>query len=270
MLFLVATPIGHLADFSKRAITTLQECDLILCEDTRHSRVLLQAYAIDKPLAAFHQFNEKGREEEILQKLEEGKQIALLSDAGTPLISDPGCSLVQACIKRGLPFTAIPGPCSVIQALVLSGFEAARFQFIGFLPRTKGDCTEALHHALFYPGTTIAFESPQRLVDSLEIISSLDPNREVAIARELTKTYEECLRGTAVELIAHFQAIPPRGEIVLLLKEGKPPQENIDVEELVVLLQELHALSLKEAIKMAAKLKNVPKRDVYQQFHKSP
>jgi 16S rRNA (cytidine1402-2'-O)-methyltransferase len=267
MLFLIATPIGNLGDFSRRAIETLQECDVVLSEDTRHSKILLTSYGIHKPLLAFHQFNEATREEDILERLSQGIKIAMLSDAGTPLISDPGLSLVQACIREKIPFTAIPGPCSVIQALVLSGFDTASFQFIGFLPRKEGSLKEALRRALYYLGTTLAFESPQRLLDTLALIQELDPLRELAVAREMTKTYEECLRGTASQLLEYFSGKTPKGEIVLAIKEGKTPEEPLALEELVPLLQELHGLSLKEAIKLAAKLKQIPKRDVYKKFH---
>ena len=267
MLFVIATPIGHLADISQRALDTLRGCDLILCEDTRHSSILLHHYAIDKPLLAFHSFNEKKSEENILQKLRDGQTIALISDAGTPLISDPGQALVQACIKQNLPWTALPGPCSVIQALLLSGFSAENFQFIGFLPRETGPRQEALRRALYYRGTTIIFESPQRLIATLKVIETLDPPRTLAVARELTKTYEECLRGTAAELLVHFQEKEPRGEIILLVQEGKPPENDIGIEELVGLLQECNGLSLKEAIKTAAHFKHLPKSDVYRTIH---
>jgi 16S rRNA (cytidine1402-2'-O)-methyltransferase len=228
----------------------------------------LRHYGISKPLAAFHQFNEREREQQILEKLKEGQTIALLSDAGTPLISDPGLLLVRACIKQSIPFTALPGPCSVIQALVLSGFGTSRFQFIGFLPKETMPLKETLHRALFYRGTTIAFESPQRLISTLEHLLTLDPERELAVARELTKTFEECPRGTPSALLAKFKEQEPRGEIVLLISEGSLPEETLGVEELISLLQEFHGLSLKEAIKLAAKFKGIPKRDVYRQVHK--
>jgi 16S rRNA (cytidine1402-2'-O)-methyltransferase len=268
MLLIIATPIGHLADISQRALASLRACDYILCEDTRHSQILLQHYGIDKPLHSFHQFNEKKQQERVLQDLEQGRVIALISDAGSPLISDPGFFLVQECIQRNLAISAIPGPCSLILALQLSGFNPARFQFIGFLPRETGPLNEALRRALFYSGTTIAFESPQRLIGTLQIIQSLDPVRRLAIARELTKTFEECRRGNSAELLVYFQEHEPRGEIIVLIEEGTPPQIEMNVEELVSLLQEMHGLSLKEAIKAAAHLKNMPKRDVYRQIHR--
>jgi len=267
VLVIISTPIGNLADLSYRAVETLQQSDLILCEDTRHSGILLSHYQIKKPLLAFHQFNEKEKESHIFNELEKGKQVALISDAGTPLISDPGEALVKSCIARNIPITAIPGACSPIQALLLSGFETARFQFIGFLPREKNKISEVLHRALFYKGTTIAFESPRRLLKTLLKINRLNPTREIAIARELTKIYEECRRGTASELLNHYSTQEPRGEIILLIREGNMEHDEIELEELLKLLQELHGLTLKEAIKLAAKVKKIPKKVVYQSVH---
>lgn len=264
MLYLVSTPIGNLEDISKRALSVLEAADLILCEDTRRSSILLQRYEIKKPLIPFHKFNEKGAEARVLDDLRAGKQVALVSDAGTPCINDPGQALVQACIEEGIPFTAIPGPCSLIQALVLSGFDTTKFQFVGFLPR-KGQ--EALRSLLSYPGTSIGFESPERLVETLKSLGELAPERRVAVAREMTKTFEECRRGKALEVAAHYEQKPPKGEIVIVVEGGKLPEEELPLDELLTLLQELHGLSLKEAIKLAAKLKNLPKSAVYKQAH---
>lgn len=264
MLFIIATPIGHLEDISRRALECLQSCDAILCEDTRRSSILLNRYEIQKKLISYHKFKEKEALNWILNDLEAGRNFALISDAGTPCINDPGQILVAACIEKKLPFTVIPGPCSLINALLLSGFDTTRFQFIGFLPR-KPDLL--LKQSLCYPGTTIAFESPERLIDTLQVIETIDPIRRLAIAREMTKTFEECRRGSATELIAHFTTHPPRGEIVLAIAEGKVPEEEIPIEELVQMLQELHGLPLKEAIKQAARMKNLPKSAVYRQIH---
>lgn len=260
MLFVVATPIGNLDDLSKRALETLESADLILCEDTRRSSILLDRYGIKKKLIPYHKFTEKELLERILLELQGGKNLALISDAGTPCINDPGQILVDACIEKGIPVSAIPGPCSVIQALVLSGFDTKRFQFLGFLPKKP---LNELRQAMSYPGTSVAFESPERLIETLELI---DGEREVAVVREMTKTFEECRRGKASQLLAHFRAHPPRGEIVLVIGEGKWA-DDLSLEELVEMLQELHGLSLKEAIKQAARFKDVPKRDVYKKFH---
>jgi 16S rRNA (cytidine1402-2'-O)-methyltransferase len=263
MLIVVATPIGNLEDISKRALDALASCDAILCEDTRHSRILLDRYGIQKPLVAYHKFKEKALLEKILEELEGGKNLALVSDAGTPCINDPGRLLVEACHERGLAVTAIPGPCSVIQGLVLSGFETEAFQFIGFLPK-KGE--GALRRAMGYPGTTVALESPERLVGTLEAIEAIDGERKIAVVREMTKTFEECKRGVAKELLAHYRAHAPRGEIVLVWEGGKIG-DDLSVEETVQMLQEGFGMSLKEAIPAAAKLKNLPKREVYRKFH---
>lgn len=264
MLYLVSTPIGNLDDISKRALATLELCDLIFCEDTRRSAILLDRYGIKKRLIPYHKFNEKKSLEQIVNDLESGQNIALISDAGTPCINDPGLILVEACIEKKIPFTLIPGACSPIQALVLSGMDTSRFQVIGFLPK---NAKKTLEQALGYPGTTVALESPSRILETLEDIQKIDPKRRLAVAREMTKTFEECLRGTAGQLIDHFKVHAPRGEIVLVIEGGTLPQEDIPIQELVEMLQELHGLSLKEAIKSAARFKKLPKRDVYKQIH---
>ena len=260
MLFVISTPIGNLGDISKRALETLESCDAILCEDTRRSSILLDRYGIKKPLISYHKFKEKESLERILEELASGKVLGLVSDAGTPCINDPGRILVEACAERGIQVNAIPGPCSLIQALVLSGFDTERFQFIGFLPKKP---QTVLRETESYPGTTVAFESPERLIETLGLI---DPERQIAVAREMTKTFEECRKGRAKELLDHFRAHPPRGEIVLILSEGKIP-DDLGLEELVEMLQNFHGLSLKEAIKQAARFKDLPKRDVYKKFH---
>lgn len=221
MLILVPTPIGNLADFTQRAIDCLCACDYILCEDTRHSLKLLKAYSIEKPLKSFHAFNEAKIEERIVQDLREGKQIALLSDAGTPLIADPGYALVRRCIQEELPVSALPGPCAAILALVLSGFPPLPFQCVGFLPKRKGLRT-MLRQLLEYSGTSIAYESPHRIQKTLSLLVELDPERRVCVARELTKMYEELIRGTARDVLARLPS--PRGEYVLLIAP-KPAQK---------------------------------------------
>jgi 16S rRNA (cytidine1402-2'-O)-methyltransferase len=259
LLIIVATPIGNLEDLSPRALAALRAADAILCEDTRRTLILLDRFQIKKSLLPYHKFNEQESRDAILSRLEAGQTLALVSDAGTPCINDPGQRLVAACQEKGLAVQAIPGPCSIIQALVLSGFDTSQFQFIGFLPKKP---KAALKRAMGYPGTTVAFESPERLVDTLALI---DPAREVAVVREMTKIHEECRKGLAGELLAHFQQKPPRGEIVLLIGQGPLPSD-LTLQELVEMLQELHGLSLKEAIKEAAHLQKVPKREVYKQF----
>ena len=265
MLYLIATPIGNLADITLRALDVLKGVDAVLCEDTRRSRILLERHGIDRPLVSHHKFNEQKSLEPILERLRRGGRLALISDAGTPCLNDPGAALVQACIAEGLPFTALPGPCSPIMALLLSGFDAARFQFVGFLPRKPEEMLRAL---VGYPGTSIAFESPERLIDTLEDLTRLDPSRRVAVVREMTKTFEECKRGPVCEVLSYFREKGVKGEICLVIAGGKFPDE-MPLDELVELLQELHGLTLKEAIKLAAKLKKMPKSEVYSHFHSS-
>ncbi len=264
MLYLIATPIGNLQDITYRAIAALSECDLILCENPKHSSILLREYKIKAPTYPFHQHNEKKTEEIVLEKLEARQKVALISDAGTPLISDPGKALVQACIEKKIPFTSLPGPCSPIVALTLSGLDASCFQFIGFLPKPLQKHNLTLKKALYYPGTTICFESPQRVVKTLQVLEKLDPTRELALCRELTKVFEECLRGTAADLLTHFSKKPPKGEMVLLISEGKPPETELELDQLLEILQQEHGLSKKEALKMAAKLLDKPKNYLYQ------
>lgn len=264
MLSIIATPIGNLDDITARALKALQECDAVLCEDTRRSSILLQKFEIQKPLISYHLFKEKQALESVIRRLMEGQNLTLISDAGTPCINDPGLILVQECIKRNIPFTALPGPCSVIQALVLSGIETERFQFIGYLPRKPQD---ALQLALCYPGTTICFESPERLMASLRALEKLDPLRKIAVVREMTKIYEEVIRGDVGFVRDHFEKIAPRGEIVIVIAPGKMCEEEMDLDVLIDMLKDLHGLSFKEAIKMAAKLKKTPKSSIYKQAH---
>jgi 16S rRNA (cytidine1402-2'-O)-methyltransferase len=268
VLYLVSTPIGNLADLTYRAVTVLKTCDYILCEDTRHSRFLLDHYQIQAPLKSFHKFNESSAEDLIIEDLKNGKTIALISDAGTPLISDPGQELVTRCRTEGIPITALPGACAVIDALVLSGLPAAPFQFIGFLPKKEKELQTVLSQALLYNGTTIAYESPHRIQETLSAIDLLSSDRKLCVARELTKMHEECLLGTAKELLLKFEKHSPRGEMVLMIS---PPSESISYEhlslqELVEMLQQDLHLSKQEAIKMAAQMRHIPKREVYKHF----
>jgi 16S rRNA (cytidine1402-2'-O)-methyltransferase len=264
MLYLIATPIGNLEDITLRALDALRASDAVLCEDTRRSKILLDRYQIEKPLYSYHKFNETKNLNIILERLRAGEVISLISDAGTPCLNDPGSILVKACIEEGLPFTALPGPCSVINALLLSGFDAARFQFLGFLPKKP---SETLRSALFFPGTTLAFDSPERLLDTLEVMHTLAPQRLLAVAREMTKTFEECKRGVASDLIAYFSKKQVKGEICIAIEGAPLPIDSTPLDELIALIQEFHGLDLKEAIKLAAKIKNVPKSEVYRHFH---
>jgi 16S rRNA (cytidine1402-2'-O)-methyltransferase len=218
MLFLIATPIGNLADFTFRALQTLEECDYLLCEDTRRSSILLKHYQVlKKPLRSFYKFNERAKEERILRDLEEGKKIGLLSDAGTPGIADPGVRLVMRCRERGIPVTPIPGACAAIVALSASGLETDRFQFVGFLPRTKGKLKKRVEELLTYPGTSICYVAPHRIREAIEAIASVAPERKCVLAREVTKKFETFLSAPAGELQLKLTQMPLKGEMVLLI-----------------------------------------------------
>lgn len=269
MLYLVATPIGNLSDLSLRAIETLKACDYILCEDTRHSSILLQHYQIHKPLQSFHKFNEAKRESAILSDLKKGLNIALISDAGTPGIADPGADLVTLCRSEGIPVTAIPGPCAAIMALSISGLSTERFQFVGFLPKKESELKELLLEILIFPGTSICYEAPHRIAETMQMLAMLAPERRVVIARELTKTYEEVLSGKAEELLGLVQTTPPRGEIVLLIEKGThEPWKEWSIEEHVGYLQSQYHMALSEALKLVAELRHIPKKDVYKIVHR--
>ena len=218
MLYLVATPIGNLGDITFRAVEILKSCDYILCEDTRHSLRLLQHYSIQKPLISYHMFNEASREQKVIADLEAGKNIALISDAGTPGIADPGMRLVKKCRDENLKVEAIPGACAAIQAITCSGMSTERFQFWGFLPKTSGRLQTQLEDILKYPGTTICYETPHRLLKVLEVLKRLAPERKICVARELTKKFEEVLSGTPSELLLEWKNRSVKGEIVLLIK----------------------------------------------------
>lgn len=265
MLTLVATPIGNLEDISARALKALTDADAILAEDTRRSQILLSRYKIATPLISYHQFKEKSSLSTILSELKKGKKFALISDAGTPCINDPGQILVDACHTEGILVSAIPGPSSPIMALSLSGFAFERFQYLGFLPKKA---KEALKEACFYPGVTVAFESPERLVKTLKILLEIAPQRRVAVIREMTKVYEEVRRGAVEEVLAHYEKRAPQGEIVIVLEEGDPPEEALEPEKLIELLQKFYGFSLKEAIKIGAKLQKRPKKEVYRKVLK--
>lgn len=265
MLYLISTPIGNLKDISFRAIHTLKSCHYILCEDTRHSQKLLHHYEIKQKLISHHQFNEASREDQIIKDLKEGLEIGIISDAGTPGISDPGIRLVKRCKQENIPVVSIPGACAAICAITCSGLDTDKFQYLGFLPKKESELHRTLIGTLQYTGTSICYESPKRLKNVLRKIAELDPNREIVIARELTKKFEEVRLGLAKDLTD----IPePKGEIVLLISPNKEdnPWKALSPEEHVTWLEETYKLSKKDAIKMTAEMRGVPKRDIYNKY----
>src|SRR6266700_1692994 len=217
MLFIVATPIGNLGDITLRAVEVLKSADVIAAEDTRHSGLLLKHLEIKKPFVSYHEHNEAARTTELVERLGRGEDVALITDAGTPGLSDHGLRLIRECIKRELPFTIIPGASSILTALLGSGFSTEKFSFRGFLPVKSGQRERELRAAAERDETAIFFESPYRLTKTLAACIDIMPERQLCVARELTKKFEEFRRGAAGELLAHYQAHPPKGEIVLLI-----------------------------------------------------
>ena len=217
MLYVVATPIGNLGDITLRALEVLKLVDVIAAEDTRHSGMLLKHFEIKKQFLSYHEYNEAMRTIQLIERLAAGEDVALITDAGTPGLSDPGARLIHECIKRNLPFTIIPGPSSILAALVGSGFSTERFCFRGFLPVKRGQRERELRAAVDREETTIFFESPYRLTRTLAVCIDIMPDRRLCVARELTKKFEEFRRGSASELLAHYETHSPKGEIVLVV-----------------------------------------------------
>src|SRR6266436_4275170 len=217
MLFVVATPIGNLGDITLRAVEVLKSVDVIAAEDTRNSGLLLKHLEIKKPFISSHAHNQAARTTELVERLGRGENVALITDSGMPGLSDPGVRLIRECIKRELPFTIIPGPSSILTALLGSGFSTEKFSFRGFLPVKSGQRERELVAATKRDETTIFFESPYCLTKTLSACIDIMPDRQLCVARELTKKFEEFRRGTARELLAHYEAHAPKGEILLLV-----------------------------------------------------
>jgi 16S rRNA (cytidine1402-2'-O)-methyltransferase len=217
MLFLVGSPIGNLSDITLRAIAVLKEVTLIAAEDTRRSSILLKRFEISTPLVSFHEHNEARRTNELVEKMRTGENVALITDAGMPSISDPGYRIVRACIEGGIRVEVIPGPSAVLTALAGSGLPTDRFFFGGFLPVKSGQRARELFAALAREVTSVYFESPHRLIRSLEVICRADPTRLICVARELTKLFEEYRRGEVGTVLSHYETHPPKGEITLVI-----------------------------------------------------
>lgn len=265
-LYLCATPIGNLQDITLRVLETLKTVDLIACEDTRKTLQLLNHFSISKPVTSYYEHNKMVKGDVLLQQLKEGKNIALVSDAGMPGISDPGYDLVQQCLEEDIPFTVLPGAVAAVTGLVLSGLPTQRFAFEGFIPRVKKERLQFFQNLRQEERTMIFYESPHRLEDTLKTMAEVFPDRPMAAARELTKKFEEIVRGTPSEVLAHFAEQGIRGEFVLLLHGAEPaePEErdiNWAVARTVQLEQE--GIAQKDAIKQAAKEAGLSKRDVY-------
>jgi 16S rRNA (cytidine1402-2'-O)-methyltransferase len=232
-LVVCPTPIGNLEDVTLRVLAALREADVVACEDTRRTRVLLDRYGVAGKLVSYHEHNERARSDELVAQMRDGATVALVSDAGMPLVSDPGLILVQACMAAGLGVEVLPGPSAALSALVASGLAADRWQFVGFLPRKKSE----LQRMLATPDTFVAFESPRRLAASLHELAAADPTRLTAVCRELTKLHEEIVRGTAAELAARYHGDPPKGEIVLVV--GPATAKTVEIEQPLRALRKL-------------------------------
>lgn len=265
VLYLIATPIGNLEDITARALRLLREVDVIAAEDTRVTRKLLAHFDIHTPLTAYHAHSDTRRGDRLVATLLEGKSIALVSDAGTPCISDPGAELVEAAIEAGIRVEPIPGANALLSALIASGLPAGRFIFDGFLPRSN-DRRERIKEAAYETRTLILYEAPIRLVETLtELAKVCGENRRAAVAREITKKFEEFVRGTLSEIIAHFKATPPRGECVIIIEGTKEPRPEEAPPDSEALLRDAlqRGLSPSAAAREVARAAGLPRNAVY-------
>lgn len=267
ILYIVATPIGNLDDISQRALKILQEADIVAAEDTRHSKKLLQAYQISTPMVSLHEHNEASRAQELVNRLAKGQRIALISDAGTPLISDPGYVLVSEVRAQGYQVVPIPGACAAVAALCAAGLPTDRFLFVGFLPQKNSPRRQALENVLQEPCTLVLYESPRRIIELLQLINELDAQRTVCLAKELTKTFERFFTGCAADLLRQLEDDPDlqKGEWVVLLAGCDKPEELV-IPPAVLDAVELAArdLPLKKACELVARLTDRKKNALYQ------
>jgi 16S rRNA (cytidine1402-2'-O)-methyltransferase len=264
-LVVCPTPIGNLQDVTLRVLAVLGEADVVACEDTRHTRVLLERHGLAPRLVSFHEHNERARAGELLERVRRGELVALVSDAGTPIVSDPGFVLLRGCLDAGLPVEVLPGPSAVVTALVASGLPAERWQFAGFLPRKRAELEDLLMHA---GETLVAFESPRRLAATLRLLAARDPERPLAVCRELTKRHEEIRRGSAGELASSYGtgAGATRGEVVLVI--GAASRWRPAREQAVAAVRELVAAGARsrQAARSVATLTGVRANELYREL----
>ena len=269
-LYLVATPIGNLEDITLRALRVLKEADLIACEDTRQTQKLLQHYVIHKEMVSYHAHNELTRAPELVIQLEEGAQVALVSDAGTPVVSDPGHRLVVLCLRHHIPVVPIPGPSAFVAALAASGLPTEEFLFVGFLPSRAGARRKKLDALKSEPRALVFYEAPHRLLETLSDAAEILGNRPAVVAREVTKIHEEFLRGSLAELRDAARKRAPRGEITLLIgpaEEGEPQVvPAMSLKQRVGQLEAEAGLDRKAALKQAARERGLGKREAYKQL----
>jgi 16S rRNA (cytidine1402-2'-O)-methyltransferase len=261
-LAVCATPIGNVDDVTLRVLDELRAAEVVLCEDTRHTRVLLERHGISARLLSYHEHNEAKRTAELVPRLQAGERMALVSDAGLPGISDPGARLVAAALDAGVPVTVLPGASAVDTALIASGFVAERYQFVGFLPRGPKALRSLWDELTDWPHPVVAFESPQRLPATLRSLAEVDAGRLVAVCRELTKKFEEVVRGTAAEVAARFSE-SPKGEITIVVGPGSPAHD--DRAGAVDAVAELVAAGVprRQAADVVARLTGAPRNELY-------
>jgi len=266
-LYLVATPIGNLEDITHRAVRILREVDLIACEDTRHTRRLLDHYGIARPVTSYHEHNEAARAEELVAKLVAGTNVALVSDAGMPLVSDPGYRVVASAVRAAIPVVPVPGASALVAALAASGLPTDSFYFGGFLSAKSGQRARALEAVRDQTATLVFYEAPHRILDALEDVERILGPRQVVVARELTKVHEEFLRGPVGEVRATLASRPSiKGEITLLIgKAQEPPHDPGSIEDSVE-AGERAGMSRMDAIKEVARKRGLSKREVYRQI----
>ena len=257
------TPIGNLEDVTLRVLDALRKADVVACEDTRHTRVLLERHGIRTPLLSVHEHNERARTGELVRRIASGELIALVSDAGTPLVSDPGFGLVRSCLEEGLEVEVLPGPTAVVTALVASGLPAEHWRFVGFLPRRRRELEDLLAGTA---ETLVAFESPRRLAATLALLAGRDPGRPAAVCRELTKLHEEVRRDTASELAEHYRENPPRGEVVLVIGAAAPGEGQL--ADALAALREIVAAGARArpAAAAVARLTGVAANELYREL----
>jgi 16S rRNA (cytidine1402-2'-O)-methyltransferase len=261
-LAVCATPIGNLDDVTLRVLAELRAADLVLCEDTRHTRGLLERHGIRARLVSYHEHNEAKRSAELLPRLVAGERMALVSDAGMPGISDPGARLIALALEAGVPVTVLPGPSAVDSALVASGLASERYQFLGFLPRGKAALAAVWGELRAWPFAAVAFESPQRLPATLRSLADAQPDRLVAVCRELTKMHEEVVRGTASEVAARF-AEPPRGEITIVVGPGEGAVPDVEAAAAAVAELVTAGVSRRRAAEIVARLTGASRNELY-------
>lgn len=269
-LYLVPTPIGNLEDITIRAKKVLQSADYIAAEDTRTSGILLEKIGVHNHMLSFHKYNSKQRAPELIKLMQEGAVIAEISDAGMPVISDPGYELVQECIKNDIPVVPLPGASAFTTALIASGFDAQPFTYYGFLSRKAGEQKPFFEQMNEARATSIFYEAPHRLVKTLKNMATVfDSDRQIVAARELTKIHEEFVRGTITELNDYFEENAPRGEFVILVSPNAKEQEQLSWDELIALVDQRVQLgdSKKVAIKEVAQANNVSKNELYDRYH---